>query len=803
VPPAEPLPPVGACDADAVRAPERGVRRRFSARAASQRARTSSTASRAFAACGLCLWLLHVLDVSGPLEAYAFPLAGVAALGAVVVGIVRYRPPRVSCWYALGLAVVLFVIGGSLRVVYSTLGNLGATRSLVPDALVLPGYLLLMGGLLGFVFARRFRTSDRGEIMLDAAIASLAVFSCAWVFFIRPLLVHNHVPIPVRFVLIAYPTMSTFLVAVAFHLKFSPGSQRRSLSRWVVVMTMLILVGDILYMLAELHRVTIASQLLDAPYVLAFVVAGAISLHPDMIELSAPRRVADPFRSRARLVIVAGRLAIPAVLFITKVPGSVSDHVVMSVTLFALIGAAAYRIFRALEASMNSEARLSHQATHDLLTGLPNRGLVQHYIEEALGTANLRGLHVAVLFLDLDRFKLVNDTFGHGHGDELLVEVAHRLRSAVRSGDLISRIGGDEFVIVLTDVANLDDAVGLAERVRRSLTEPFRVRDSEIFVTASIGVTLADHASGSAEAEVMIRDADNAMYRAKAQGRNAVAVFDHSMRRQVSERLALEHDLRHALANGELRLHYQPIVELATGRLDGAEALVRWQHPTMGPLPPMKFIPIAEDSGLIIDIGAWVLSEACADLGRWRQVLPDSDHLHVSVNLSTSQMRDAGLIDAVQQALEAAGISGEHLHLEITESLLMEDPLDAIEVLSRLKTLKVRLSIDDFGTGYSSLAYLRQFPVDRVKIDRAFVDLLGDESPADETLVPAIIAMARALKVQTVAEGVETPQQGAALRVLGCDFGQGYLYSRPIPAARAQGELTRLAKLGSRLVTAS
>src|SRR5579875_1354774 len=555
VPPAEPLPPVGACDADAVRAPERGVRRRFSARAASQRARTSSTASRAFAACGLCLWLLHVLDVSGPLEAYAFPLAGVAALGAVVVGIVRYRPPRVSCWYALGLAVVLFVIGGSLRVVYSTLGNLGATRSLVPDALVLPGYLLLMGGLLGFVFARRFRTSDRGEIMLDAAIASLAVFSCAWVFFIRTLLVHNHVPIPVRFVLIAYPTMSTFLVAVAFHLKFSPGSQRRSLSRWVVVMTMLILVGDILYMLAELHRVTIASQLLDAPYVLAFVVAGAISLHPDMIELSAPRRVADPFRSRARLVIVAGRLAIPAVPFITQVPGSVSDHVVMSVTLFALIGAAAYRIFRALEASMNSEARLSHQATHDLLTGLPNRGLVQHYIEEALGTANLRGLHVAVLFLDLDRFKLVNDTFGHGHGDELLVEVAHRLRSAVRSGDLISRIGGDEFVIVLTDVANLDDAVGLAERVRRSLTEPFRVRDSEIFVTASIGVTLADHASGSAEAEVMIRDADNAMYRAKAQGRNAVAVFDHSMRRQVSERLALEHDLRHALANGELRLH--------------------------------------------------------------------------------------------------------------------------------------------------------------------------------------------------------------------------------------------------------
>jgi diguanylate cyclase (GGDEF)-like protein/PAS domain S-box-containing protein len=422
------------------------------------------------------------------------------------------------------------------------------------------------------------------------------------------------------------------------------------------------------------------------------------------------------------------------------------------------------------------ERRLTHQAFHDPLTGLANRSLFRDRVRHALALRSRTHKPLAVLFLDLDGFKAVNDSLGHAVGDRLLGSVAGRLLSVVRPGDTVARLGGDEFAVLLEDLDGLHVAQQVAQRFIEELHTAIALDGHEVFVGASVGLALA---SADDDADELLRNADLAMYRAKTLGKNRCEVFEPDMHAAALARMEIENDLRHAVVRGELRLHYQPVVELATGRVVGVEALLRWQHPTRGLVSPLDFIGVAEESGLIVPVGRWVLSEACRQVARWQRTtgLP----LRLSVNLSARQLQAPRLAEFVARTLRSTGVRPNDLVLEITESILVDDAERTIAKLHLLRELGVKLAIDDFGTGYSSLNYLRRLPVDVLKIDRSFVQGIGTESEL-AALTGAIVGIGRDLGLDTVAEGIEEPAQLEALRAMGCVLGQGFLFARPLPA---------------------
>ena len=425
------------------------------------------------------------------------------------------------------------------------------------------------------------------------------------------------------------------------------------------------------------------------------------------------------------------------------------------------------------------ENELRHQAFHDALTGLPNRLLLVERAERAIAQSQRGGAAAAVLFLDLDNFKVVNDSLGHGHGDAVLCEVARRLMTVIREADTISRFGGDEFAILLTDIIDPETAIATAERVRAAVEPPIDHLQRQINLTTSIGIAVLD--GSIVEPDDLIRRADVAMYRAKVAGKNRIAVFDADLHQVALHRLETETDLRAAVANHQFELHYQPKVSLATGVITGFEALVRWNHPSRGQVSPMEFIPMAEESGLIGPLGNWILDTACRQAVAWPRVSEHAEPLTVSVNLSPRQFQQADLVQQVETTLNASGLPPECLVIEITETAVMEDIDVTIARLRALKELGVKIAIDDFGTGYSSLAYLKRFPVDVLKIDRSFVTGLGI-TPVDTAIVSATITLAHTLGIIVVAEGVETPEQRDRLIALSCDRAQGYLFSAPIRA---------------------
>jgi diguanylate cyclase (GGDEF)-like protein len=427
-----------------------------------------------------------------------------------------------------------------------------------------------------------------------------------------------------------------------------------------------------------------------------------------------------------------------------------------------------------------AEAELQFQAFHDALTGLPNRALFLDRLEHALTRTERHGGTVGVLFLDLDRFKLVNDSLGHAAGDLLLINVAGRLKGCLRAEDTVARFGGDEFAILLSQLDEPSGTLLTAERIIRALDAPFHLEGHDVVTATSIGIVTntPDHSPAD-----MVRDADAALYRAKAKGRGRYEVFDETMNARALERLELEADLRAALARNEFTVYYQPKINLATGHLEGMEALVRWQHPRRGLVSPDAFIPLAEETGLIRPIGQWVLEEACRQTKRWLDHNPDLA-LVTSVNLSARQFQQPTLVEDVTQALRQSGVSPWCMQLEITESVAMEDAEAAVTILQQLKALGLQLAIDDFGTGYSSLAYLKRFPVDELKIDRAFVSGLMHESE-DASIVNAVASLGHALNLSIVAEGIETAEESHHVHTLGCEVGQGYYFARPLPRAEA------------------
>ena len=421
-----------------------------------------------------------------------------------------------------------------------------------------------------------------------------------------------------------------------------------------------------------------------------------------------------------------------------------------------------------------SEDRLVHQATHDALTGLANRWLFRERVLAAMAGGTEDRI-VAVMYIDLDNFKDVNDGLGHEAGDQLLRAAANRLLDATRGSDMVARLGGDEFAILL-GVRKYADAVLVAERIAESLDAPFGVGNTEVRVGASIGIAFGVRDTSTDD---LLRQADVAMYSAKHSGKGRYVMFEESMHRAALERLVLESDLRSALDRGELELHYQPVVMLATKRIVGAEALIRWRHPERGMISPAAFIPLAESSGLILPIGRWALEEACRQAANWKRT-HSLDDFKIGVNISAWQIQQAGIVDEVRHALDESGLRASNLTLEITESVMLRETESTLARLRELKTIGLSLAVDDFGTGYSSLSYLQRFPIDVLKIDKAFVDSVG--SGSDNALTRAIVALGTALGLTMVAEGIERSEQVEGLRFLGCPFGQGYFFSRPVPA---------------------
>ena len=443
--------------------------------------------------------------------------------------------------------------------------------------------------------------------------------------------------------------------------------------------------------------------------------------------------------------------------------------------------------FRDITERKAFEDELHHHACYDDLTGLANRRLLVDRLDQALQRSALDGQTHALIFVDVDRFKSINDSLGHVTGDEFLVAIAGRMKSVVRAGDLIARFGGDEFVMLLEDVAGQDEAVSAAQRICAAVERPLELSGGyEMVATVSVGIAMTEPGKTTDD---VLRDADVAMYEAKARGGGGVyRVFDQvSMGTRSAERLQIEADLRKGLERGELEVHYQPFYSLDGKHIVGAEALVRWRHPTNGLISPMSFIPIAEESGLILPIGRFVLEHACRQMRSVRDRL--GVELPVSVNLSPRQFQESGLLSQVTAALDASGLPPASLMFEITESMVMDDLAGARDIMKKLCGLGVRLAIDDFGTGHSSLAYLKQFPVHEVKVDRAFVRGVA-ESGVDLAIVRAVIEIANAIGISAVAEGVETLAQVTGLQMLGCQIAQGYFFSHPLPTSEFDELLT-------------
>jgi diguanylate cyclase (GGDEF)-like protein len=452
----------------------------------------------------------------------------------------------------------------------------------------------------------------------------------------------------------------------------------------------------------------------------------------------------------------------------------------------------AVMVFHDVSTARAQSLRLSYLAQHDSLTDLPNRILLNDRLTQAISLAYRHRQKLALLFLDLDRFKHINDSLGHAVGDRLLQSVAQRLSACVRSSDTVSRQGGDEFVVLLSEMTHAQDANVIADKIHLALGTPYLIDQHELHLTASIGIVT--YPDDGTETETLMKCADIAMYHAKEAGRNNYQFFKPEMNVRAVERQSLEEGLRHALERQELVLHYQPKINLQTGSIIGAEALVRWRHPKRGIVPPAQFIPVAEECGFIVRIGQWVMHEACCQARIWQEKgLPA---LRIAVNISAVELRAKDFVDGVRAILTETGLEPHYLELELTETFLMQDSKSTLAVLKDLKDIGVHLALDDFGTGYSSLSYVKRFPIDTLKIDRSFVlDLATDDD--DASIVSAVISMGKSLHMRVVAEGVETPEQLQFLQEHSCPFAQGYYFSPPVVAR----EFTQLLRISAGSVT--
>ena len=685
-----------------------------------------------------------------------------AAAGAVVVGVRRYRPAAAAAWYLLAGGVALWAVGDSIWTAHDLRSDDPVPFPSAADVVYLLGYVALGAGI-GLLCRVRGITRRTVQDSLALGLAAGAVS-------IAPLVVDvlaaDAGPVA-ELIAVAYPVMTWALLLAVVGLGMS-GGFRRPAEMILAAGLVAQLAADVVYGHQGVDGSYVSGSAVDAGWLAFYAAVGAAALHSSMVDVGVPQRRADEL-TLPRLAIVVGGLV---VLFVgERAWGEVSRLLVTPfwVVVFALV------VWRLADLV----GGLSRAALRDDLTGLPNRASLNDRLELALATARRRGGVVGVLFCDVDHFKLVNDSLGHTAGDALLRGIADRLNESVRGSDTVARLGGDEFVVLVADASDTDEVEAVAERIHAALEQPIELADgSEFFVTVSIGVRIAEGDVDSGVDE-MLRDADAAMYVAKDRGRNRFARFHAGLHEHATKRLNLANDLRRAIVAGELGVHYQPEIDLATGTLFGFEALARWHHDAIGYVSPAEFISVAEEAGLIDDVFGWVLAEVLRQQSVWRTELGWVPQ--VAVNASPQQLGDRDLPGLVRDALAVCGGAPDDLWIELTESAFADD--DALVTVRSLRDLGVRIAVDDFGTGYSSLALLRRMPVDVIKIDRAFTACLGD--PADDRLVEAVIRVGHSLGAQTVAEGVETRAQLETLKRLDCDIAQGWLLSKAVPGGDA------------------
>lgn len=718
--------------------------------------------------CGVVLSALYALRLGSTTEMVTSGIIGVGAILVQIVGLRAHRPDDRLPWVLLVLASVCFGAGVASR---EWAVRQSGPAEFTSDVFAMAGYVAASLALL--VFLRRHVGVQRHAVV-DGFIVSLGAGLIATEFLALPAARVGNRPDLVSLLAGLYPLWDIVILLLVLNLGFSTAWRLASF-RLIAVAIVSLFIGDTGYAIIGAQGRLTGSTLLDLPFLLGFTMLASAAAHPSMAKMSSVRPRSVQAWSVPRLGLILPALAAPLVVILAT-DGNGYDRLVLALATGGLIGALVFRAVSAVRSNAEIQRGLVFRATHDPLTGLANRELLTRSVGDLLATGQ-EDAGLWLLYLDLDRFKLVNDHWGHEIGDLLLVEVAGRLRELTAEsgeGAVLARISGDEFV--LAAAGPVAAASRLAEQIQEALARPIELPGIELTAVASIGIAgLTDQRN----AESLLRDADLAMYRAKHEGRGRVQVFDAGMRQSVRERVEIELALRQAVQRNQLWLSYQPIVDIRSGRTVGAEALVRWTHPVRGPIPPAEFIPVAEETGLIDQIGTFVLDESLRQLALWRDegVLPQQ--FCMSVNASARQLRDHSLRRRISDGLRVYRLGADRLSMEITESILVGDNSQVIEVLAGLRGLGIGLSVDDFGTGYSSLSYLSRFPVTTVKVDRAFVSGLGVDA-GDEAIVRAIVAMSSALDLGVIAEGVETPAQRDALIGLDVGRGQGWLWGKAV-----------------------
>jgi len=698
-------------------------------------------------------------------------LVVLAVIVALIVGVRRNAPVDTKPWYLMTAAAVGWAAASVTR---SALGSTDAVPA--ADAISIVAY-----GFMFAAFIRLLRASRvNGEgTTLDALLVATGATFAGWVLLTLPSL-----PMPrttyQRVGDVLFPVLDALLLYLSMRLVIS--SPRGCVSPLMLLgAATVVLVNDVLWALnaTEVAETPVVAQI--ALHMFGFALLGTAALHPSMRRIGRVAASDKPPLGYARLAAMGLVLLIPTAAALWRPPSTPLEWITIGGAA-ALISVLVFsRTIHAITMNRRYESQFHFQALHDQLTELPNRLWLSERISQQLND----GQSVGLALVDLDYFKYVNDTYGHSFGDDVLIAVSQRLTETL-SEATVSRIGGDEFcVLVDPSVVDLDQA---ASEILAGLHDPIQVGATEIFISASIGLTIGSPSDSTAID--LLREVDTAMYKAKANGRSTAVWFESSMRSHASRRLEMETALRHALDRGELHLHFQPIVNLRDGTWRGVEALARWERPGIGSVPPVEFIPVAEDSGLIVEIGAWVLREAVRQVADWRRRLGVS--WLISVNLSPRQLREPGVTSMIADTIKTFDMPNGSLWIELTEGLLIDNDARARETLRAIRATGARVVVDDFGTGYSSLSYLHQFPIDRVKIDRSFVMGLGDDLESS-AIIRAVLGVANALGMEAVAEGVETDEQRRRLLELGCGNAQGYLFARPMdPASLEAAHLASL-----------
>lgn len=728
---------------------------------------------------GTATGIIYLFLPTGVLADLTYTCTAVACVVAVFAGVRLHRPAHPQAWYLVGACFLLWLVGDILyAVVVTVIGYAGYPSP--ADAAYLLGYPLMAGGVLVMIRSRSTRP-DAGRL-LDSVILTTALALVLWVAIAGPMLSASQAALA-HTVAVSYPVMDAVLGGMLALLMTSPGA-RTPAFRFLTAAVALQLGADVVYAVLTAHSSYDAGPI-DLLWMASYVFWGCAALHPTMTTLTNPAE--GPHRVMTWQRLLALTLAVliaPLTLGVQAVADQVSDVwpvVVASVVLFGLVMARMALIIQEIIASTAQRdelaRHLAHEASHDQLTALANRGRALERIEDALGRSSRTGAMVGLLYVDLDNFKTVNDTFGHESGDAVLRHCAAQLRSRVRAGDTVGRLGGDEFVVLVESIASESALVDLAERLVRALGEPIPVGRRQMSVGASIGIAISR--GGTTDASTLLNEADIAVYRAKSAGRGRAELFDSSLRAQLEQRGRVEEALRHAIEQDELLLYYQPVVEVGSGAVCGYEALVRWMRPDHGLTMPDEFIPIAEQTTLINDLGRWVLHEATRQLASWRAADPAASDLTVSVNISGRHLASGSIVRDVVDALADSGLPANCLVVEITETVLVDEPV-ATARLRSLRTLGVGVSVDDFGTGYTSIGQLQHLPATTLKIDKS---LMSPSAVGGDELLRLVIHAAHAFGLNVVAEGVEREVQLPCLREAGCDQAQGYLFAYPRPAS--------------------